>query len=1006
MAEAPDAAANLFVEQVRKLVRVLRYGSREAVLALVGFLLFGAARWLKELKELPPEIPKQVQTWTSVSLYAAGGLCFLLAARQIWRKVTAPLPAGGEPRLPALKGAASFGPKDADLFARLGRDAELERLRDWILDDQRPLVVLMGESGIGKTSLLRAGLAHVLEKDGLLVIYWEAMPAEPEASLLHTVRSDWGSTEGLPDSFPALATAVASSPHVVVIDQLEQLSPEEHAAMFGLLREILLENPPYKSTWIVAFRRKDAATWFDFELTLPEHALARVREKLSIHRFKPSDARRVVAVLAEEAGLPIEHRVVGELIDGITDAGGVSPVDIGITLLGLGELTGEDGRVSFSLENFRVSGGQTGLLTRYLERVLSQLADAEKNEVLLALLSLADFEKDLRVAKGRELTALEKTAKPVSPGRFAAALKYLASTARVLENVAAPSAEPRYRLIHERLISAVEVLNGVLLAEAQKAGRLFEKAYREWSREKRRKYLLAGRDLRQVVRSLGQFPWGDEETGKREFLRKSTRQRWIARALVAGACAALLGLGSWLRISLEKKGVESELAAWRLPIDLGERLDQLEELDLSGITSVEWLGKATKLRTLTIHKSQLKTLDGLPAGIQSLSITDSETRDVKNWPKSLQVLDLATTPSPSLSTLPRNLRSLTLSDSQLSSLSGLPPTLQSLTLYAGGLSSLSGLPPTLQSLTLYADGLSSLSGLPPTLQSLTLYEDHLSSLSGLPSTLRSLTLYEYNLSGFSSVPLTLQALALSGVGLYRLPNLPSTLQSLAIYSPDLPSLAGLPPTLQSLTLSHTMVTFGPSGRVFAVSPSTFRSFTFPSLPPMLQALSLSDIQLSSLSDLPPKLQSLSLSDAFDFQISSLTELPPTLRSLNISIANPSSLTGLPPSLRSLAFYAADLSSLPSLSGLPPNLRTLDLSYANLPNLLGLPASLQSLNLAHAHASRLTGLPPNLKSLNVAGTGIRSLEGLPPNLEELSLNRSQVETLKGLPQSVRVLRFIE
>jgi hypothetical protein len=54
----------------------------------------------------------------------------------------------------------AFGPEDGLLFQRLGRDHELAQLLSLTLNDQIPLIVVMGESGVGKTSLLRAGLPY------------------------------------------------------------------------------------------------------------------------------------------------------------------------------------------------------------------------------------------------------------------------------------------------------------------------------------------------------------------------------------------------------------------------------------------------------------------------------------------------------------------------------------------------------------------------------------------------------------------------------------------------------------------------------------------------------------------------------------------------------------------------------------------------------------------------------------------------------------------------------
>jgi conflict system STAND superfamily ATPase len=366
----PESMAEQFVERVKRLVRLVRYGSREAVLSLFGVLLLLIASriGLPRLGSLPHIIPKAVEPWISVPFWLAGGIVLLLAARRIWRKVAAP-PLPPPIAVPALKGAASFCAQDADLFGRLERGGDLTLLRDWILDDQKPFLVVMGESGIGKTSLLRAGLAHALKGDKHAVVYWEAVATEPESGLVHAVRSSWEKAEGAPESLESLAAAVASGSRVVVIDQLEQLSPEDHPRIFEHLRNILLALPPYSTTWIVAFRREYAATWRDFELNLPGFARGRI-ETLSLQRFKLPEARRIVSVLAEQAGLPIDQKVVGELVEGIAIEGRISPVDIGVTLLGLSQITAEDERRSFSLDDFRASGGQAGLLTRYLQRVL------------------------------------------------------------------------------------------------------------------------------------------------------------------------------------------------------------------------------------------------------------------------------------------------------------------------------------------------------------------------------------------------------------------------------------------------------------------------------------------------------------------------------------------------------------------------------------------------------------------------------------------------------------
>src|SRR5262249_37942622 len=154
-------------------------------------------------------VPLGWRFWLPAPLWGTALVCLGLAARRILREGVPPL-AEEEAKL-ALKGAASFTPEDAELFAQLGRGDEVEQLRAWIVDDQNPFLVLMGESGVGKTSLLRAGLPHALGKGDLETIYWEALPTDAAAGLFYAVRTKWGKAKGAPAALADLPAAIATS---------------------------------------------------------------------------------------------------------------------------------------------------------------------------------------------------------------------------------------------------------------------------------------------------------------------------------------------------------------------------------------------------------------------------------------------------------------------------------------------------------------------------------------------------------------------------------------------------------------------------------------------------------------------------------------------------------------------------------------------------------------------------------------------------------------------------
>lgn len=118
------------------------------------------------------------------------------------------------------KGLASFD--DSELDARLffGREAERDTLVANVLASR--LTVLYGASGVGKSSLLRAGVAQALRREGVTVVVHAAWIERPIDALIETVKAaapPLGPTAGLADT---VAAAAGGGEVVVLLDQLEE----------------------------------------------------------------------------------------------------------------------------------------------------------------------------------------------------------------------------------------------------------------------------------------------------------------------------------------------------------------------------------------------------------------------------------------------------------------------------------------------------------------------------------------------------------------------------------------------------------------------------------------------------------------------------------------------------------------------------------------------------------------------------------------------------------------
>ena len=402
-------SAEELVAQLRRFIWGMRRGRRELTAAMMATVLFGAGTWLRSVSNLPTWLTG-IASAVSYGCYALGGCLLVWAFYRLWKQaIPSPLPPA-EPRPAAVKGPMAFGPEDGPLFQRLERENELRQLLSLILDDQIPLVVVRGDSGVGKTSLLRAGLTYILKDQHVQYLYWEAVPTQAPERLLHAIQDQWQSSPTPQGLDEVLRVSGQGAPRrVIVLDQFEQLHPDEttHQPIFELFRKLATTHmAPYHTTWIVAFRREYDSFWLDFGLTIPGFHPPIV----TIQLFSKAQAQEILAMLAEAANFMLDQALVDDLVNAVARDGRVAAVDLGIGLLVLSELAVRKRTAALSLADYRFAGGAEGLLTAYLRDRLERFPEAEREAVLKALLALTNRGTSQRLAEGRSLDALAQEA--------------------------------------------------------------------------------------------------------------------------------------------------------------------------------------------------------------------------------------------------------------------------------------------------------------------------------------------------------------------------------------------------------------------------------------------------------------------------------------------------------------------------------------------------------------------------------------------------------------------
>src|ERR1051326_3364951 len=174
---------------VKSAIQMLKGRRRDQAAFFVAALCFSGGFTLT--RKLVPDF--NTDGWIArlqIALYALGAIAFVYGVVRVYRLVNpAELPPAKD-RPSAIKGPMAFTEADGELFRKLGRESELQKLLGLALDDQVLMIVVRGVSGAGKTSLLRAGLKHIVG-DNAVFHYWEAVPAEPDKGLLRAIQERW-----------------------------------------------------------------------------------------------------------------------------------------------------------------------------------------------------------------------------------------------------------------------------------------------------------------------------------------------------------------------------------------------------------------------------------------------------------------------------------------------------------------------------------------------------------------------------------------------------------------------------------------------------------------------------------------------------------------------------------------------------------------------------------------------------------------------------------------------
>jgi energy-coupling factor transporter ATP-binding protein EcfA2 len=461
------------------------------------------------------------------------------------------------------KGLKKFEPEDADRF--FGRDQFLDNLVNEL--EQTNLVLLLGASGSGKSSVVRAGLIPWLsQKWGNKFVNLMLTPdRDPFESLYGSLLS-----RGFSQSQAELARAgkgeilsqvvktlkTPESFWLIFIDQFEELftisEAEKRDRFINGLVQLSKEQASNPLLKIVATMRSDFLDRLD---PAPANRLARLTDKHRplITQMHQDELRLAIEQPAAHHGVVFESGLVKQIIDDVQEQAGYLPLlQYTLNLLWETEVQTESiADRTLNINNYRKLGGVRGALQQHVDQIYNALSETEKLTAQRIILKLVDIGGD--ETSGTEWKPVRRRAywSEFAENQEQKILMQLINQNLLISNRQPQAQESTVEIAHEALLTSWTRLHDWIQDNRQAIAlrnRLNEDVAR-WRSKKIEDELWRGSKLEQVLelrkdvtfnQTLGGFSpeanqFIEDSLGRRDRLIKAEKKRKRQEHMKTGA---------------------------------------------------------------------------------------------------------------------------------------------------------------------------------------------------------------------------------------------------------------------------------------------------------------------------------------------------------------------------------------------------------------------------------------------------------------------------------------
>jgi WD40 repeat protein len=294
------------------------------------------------------------------------------------------------------KGLAPFEDSDLDALLFFGRERESEVIAANLMAAR--ITVLYGPSGVGKSSVLRAGVAHRLrQEEGVEVVVFSTWTGDPVAALIEAAGGSDGSlAAALEDT-----AANAGGDLYLILDQFEELFLyHPRGGRFAEQLAEVLRVPGLRVNVLIGIREDAIARLDALKAAIPNLLANRLRldrlDRTAGEAAIVGPIRRYNTLVDADEAVDVEPALVDDVLDevtagrvelsvagrgvaaGGTDEGRIEAPYLQLVLARLWEVESERGSRTLRQATLRELGGAERIVEDHLERAMAALSPREK----------------------------------------------------------------------------------------------------------------------------------------------------------------------------------------------------------------------------------------------------------------------------------------------------------------------------------------------------------------------------------------------------------------------------------------------------------------------------------------------------------------------------------------------------------------------------------------------------------------------------------------------------